>query len=885
MRIATRTVYQLQTHQLGIASNDMTEKNKVVSTRKRINNLADDPVGLGRVLGFKSDNAFIEQIDKNIDNGKIWLEAGETSLKSVEDLTLEMKTLVSQLRTDSYEAGQRKAAIPKVDSILNELLQLANTKVMGHYIYGGDSGDKIPLVADNPDAPTTIEYAGSTDKYKIKISSTDNLDVSQVGSEIFWDEKVKVDVTNNKIDFSEFIEGVFEYDNLKTSDNLKEEDITITTVDQEAFDLPTEPGKPLKFEWDQVNSKWKVLNNPGYPIPAEISGTNDLLKLDVNNDGKVDMKVELTKDAVQGDSFEFELVPYGKDIEATIPEGEYTKEELAVAVGNALTEASEKDGYGAEYEAKFDKETGKYTIEYLDDSRPGYFKTKFLWESGENSGQSIAPDLGFDEKDAVFEPAISDNRVGKVIQTGLNDRLDFSMDGGTTTLSVTIPPGKYSNKSLAEEIEKQMKAAAADADFTANFDVKFNKDDVKFEFDASDTSLTAGDFQILWNTGPSQLGKELGFNPAVDDSGALEYSGTSLSLQANIVTGKNDAMDFNLGGTDYTIKIPAGKYSNDDLAVKIRELMEEATGGVGFDVKYNDSSHSFSIDATGTGAANFNILWSTGANASTSAAEVLGFNPTLDKAGALSYDGDSLPHSIDIVANVNDRINFKEIDSNGKTSEELSFTIPPGSYSGKELAAIIEEQMEKQSVQEGNDVDYTVSYDLETHQFKFRENGGKLNAVNFMWHTGEDKPTSAGGTGRSAATTLGFDELEDHYAVLGNTSKEEASWGLFETLIDMKTYLEKNDVEGLDRTITRLQYHFDQQRRHMTDIGLKVNRLEIKQSINSGVSFSITENRSKIEEADMVKAIMDLMSAQTSYNAALSSASKIMQLSLADYLK
>jgi flagellar hook-associated protein 3 FlgL len=120
--------------------------------------------------------------------------------------------------------------------------------------------------------------------------------------------------------------------------------------------------------------------------------------------------------------------------------------------------------------------------------------------------------------------------------------------------------------------------------------------------------------------------------------------------------------------------------------------------------------------------------------------------------------------------------------------------------------------------------------------------------------------------------------------VLTNTSSEEVSWGLFDTLIDFKGYLEDNDTEGINRTLTRLDYHYEEQLSKVTEIGMKVNRLDTKQAIISNISFRYEENRAQIEEADMLKAISDLTASETAYQAALASSSKVMKLSLTDYM-
>lgn len=884
MRIASKTIYELQKHQLGGLYRKLAEDNTTVSTGKRINKLSDDPVGLTQVLNFKSGTKYLSQLDTNIENGRTWLRAVETAMDSTEDITLEMKTLALKMNGDSVNEDQRKDAINQVNAALAELINLGNTQIKGEYIFAGNKTNVQPIVADDLKDPRNIIYNGDEFRYQVKISQTDTMEVGQRGSKVFWDEEVVVDSTNNTIDFKETIRGGFKVDQIKAGELLADDQVNVEVKDYEALDKGTPDLVPLQFEWDKENNVWKVNNDPGYDLPETIEGTEDAFDVDLDKDGSADIEVRLSQGAENGEYVEFSLVPHDMELKAEIPDGTYTRESLAEAVGNALTKASHENGYKLDYRAEYNDQAKQYSITYDENSFDGYIKTDFLWKTGENSGRSIGPEIGFNVSDTSFEPAISDNRLGRIIEAGVNDTMDFSVDGGTTVHTITIAPGKYSNEELAEEIENQMKLAVGSMDFTDEFEVRFNNKDVKFEFDASETYPGSVDLELYWNSGPQGLGQTLGFSNYTDDTGSLEYKGLSFAPKAQIEEGVNDTIDFRVDGTDYSVTVPPGDYSLDELAVEIEKKMILATGNENFDVTFDSDSGEINFDASNTGAAAFDILWSSGPNASRSASETLGFDSTADSVGAVDYSGADLPLGVEIIAGVNDRVNFRELPQIGEFSPELSFTIKPGLYSGDELAEFMEFEMEQASSAEGYNIDYTVTYDSATHQYKFRENGTELNEIEFLWNSGEDRPVSEGGTGRSAAVTLGFDESEDHSAVLTNTSTEQASWGLFETLIDFKGYLENNDLDGINRTLTRLDAHYEKQLSQVTEIGMKESRLITKQSIISNLSFRYEENRAEIEEADIVKAISDLMASETAYQAALSSSARVMRLSLADYL-
>lgn len=106
---------------------------------------------------------------------------------------------------------------------------------------------------------------------------------------------------------------------------------------------------------------------------------------------------------------------------------------------------------------------------------------------------------------------------------------------------------------------------------------------------------------------------------------------------------------------------------------------------------------------------------------------------------------------------------------------------------------------------------------------------------------------------------------------------------IFQTLSDLKAALQNNSVTGIQTAMTRLNAHFDSLSSQISSTGAKTLRMEMKESIFQDLGLAYTERMSNIEDADMVEAIINLKSKELAYQAALSSASKVMNLSLIDY--
>lgn len=219
-----------------------------------------------------------------------------------------------------------------------------------------------------------------------------------------------------------------------------------------------------------------------------------------------------------------------------------------------------------------------------------------------------------------------------------------------------------------------------------------------------------------------------------------------------------------------------------------------------------------------------------------------------------------------------------------KTSQ-LTAAITQKTYtSHDQLAKEIEKAMEAESLAKGNRIDYAVSWDEVTQKFTIKENGSSLHEFQLQWNSGENKPASLGGTGQSIGGLLGFDsDTDDIHTAM--TSDREVEWGIFNTLIDLKQYLSENDRDGIERSIGRLETSYDNMTSKIVDVGMKYNRLQVRQSITTEVSLSLETRRSSIEDADMVEAIMNLQNIETAYQAALASTSRVLNISLVDYLR
>jgi len=179
MRVTDTSVFDVAKFQLGNITEELNNANLIVTTGKRINKLSDDPVGVTQGLNIKAALANIEQLERNISLGNLWLAASESALSQTQDIVLDMKVLSIQMATATVDSTQRASAAQVVQNMLEEIASLANTDVSGRYIFGGTKTDTAPFSQDG----TT--YSGNNDAFTIKSGKNATIEVGSDGSAAF----------------------------------------------------------------------------------------------------------------------------------------------------------------------------------------------------------------------------------------------------------------------------------------------------------------------------------------------------------------------------------------------------------------------------------------------------------------------------------------------------------------------------------------------------------------------------------------------------------------------------------------------------------------------------------------------------------------------------
>ncbi|RRK02751.1 flagellin [Opitutaceae bacterium TAV3] len=175
MRTSTLTTTHRLIDQLTRLSERQTRLQNQVATGQRVTVPGDDPAAVGRILSNQMEQRQVAQYQNNASKALEYSEATYSTLsdlKGISDRAGELATLgAGATSTDAMTAYA-----VELDQLIQQALDLANTRFSGDYLLSGTATDTQPFtLATDADGNTTITYDGNTDQRTIALSETSHL--------------------------------------------------------------------------------------------------------------------------------------------------------------------------------------------------------------------------------------------------------------------------------------------------------------------------------------------------------------------------------------------------------------------------------------------------------------------------------------------------------------------------------------------------------------------------------------------------------------------------------------------------------------------------------------------------------------------------------------
>lgn len=182
MRIASNTVSDSIVRQIQRLGAQQAKLQTQVGTGQRITNPEDDPAGVARVLNLNSEQRSLAQFVRNADRAMEVSQASYSGLQQIKKVS-DRATEIGTLGAGVNSADAARAYASELSQLIEQTLQLANSRLGNDYLYAGTAVDQPPFVAtrDADGRITSVAYAGNDERAEIALSENSGVTAQTSG--------------------------------------------------------------------------------------------------------------------------------------------------------------------------------------------------------------------------------------------------------------------------------------------------------------------------------------------------------------------------------------------------------------------------------------------------------------------------------------------------------------------------------------------------------------------------------------------------------------------------------------------------------------------------------------------------------------------------------
>ncbi len=181
------TIYNNMMYGLENHSQTLVRLQEQISSGSRVIRASDDPSDAFQIMDIKSQTRTLGVYSENLDRIIMSMEQADSVMQELSSSMTLTRQRLTQAASGTYSDTQRSAMSAEIDSILDQAVTLANTSVLGQYVFGGDaSTTSAPYVAHYEDGKiVSVTYEGSLRNIKVPVADGVNQSATLVGDDVF----------------------------------------------------------------------------------------------------------------------------------------------------------------------------------------------------------------------------------------------------------------------------------------------------------------------------------------------------------------------------------------------------------------------------------------------------------------------------------------------------------------------------------------------------------------------------------------------------------------------------------------------------------------------------------------------------------------------------
>ena len=187
MRVSTQALYRGIEQRLLTLADQLNRSQEKVATGRNMNRPSDNPVGLVSALGLRNSLSRLEQYQRNMDMGKIWLDLSSTAIEQAGKVAQQAQAIALNLQDGTQSAEMRSTLANAVGLLLDQAVSLGNTQLAGKYIFAGYNTNTQPFTKTQIGGSDAVQYNGDSHDFQIQVGPQESLEVGKNGQGLFID--------------------------------------------------------------------------------------------------------------------------------------------------------------------------------------------------------------------------------------------------------------------------------------------------------------------------------------------------------------------------------------------------------------------------------------------------------------------------------------------------------------------------------------------------------------------------------------------------------------------------------------------------------------------------------------------------------------------------
>lgn len=180
------SIYDSVSYAMNLHSKAITELQEQASTGNRVNRGSDSPSEAYRILGLNTQDHTLNSYKENITELIGTLEISSTIIEDMAAQLADVRTLLTQVVGGIQNSEGQKRIAEKINSAIEQVVSLANTKHANQYLFGGNNSGTAPYAVQRADGKIVgVTYQGADEARRVDVAPAVSVEGCHVGDEIF----------------------------------------------------------------------------------------------------------------------------------------------------------------------------------------------------------------------------------------------------------------------------------------------------------------------------------------------------------------------------------------------------------------------------------------------------------------------------------------------------------------------------------------------------------------------------------------------------------------------------------------------------------------------------------------------------------------------------